>query len=149
MISNNAAKYSGRGAHRLNAWGALVTMVVRSAGLRSYGEDRSIGVRRPIPEWPMAADVCLVKCARTLTHLQNINLWTTAARVESKRTATYSPGLSLCSRSIGPRLVEEVYLSPFVKDVALWPFGNTPAMLCRYPSSQCLQVCGYTSIRSK
>ena len=111
MISDNAAIYSGRGAHRLDAWGALVAMVLRSARLRSYGEDRSIGVRRPIPEWPMAADVVFqVKCARTLTHLQNINLWATVARVESKRTVIYSPGQSLCSRSIGPRSVEEVHM---------------------------------------
>ena len=46
MISANAALYSGQGAHRLNAWGALVAMVVRSAGLGGNGEDQSIGVGR-------------------------------------------------------------------------------------------------------
>ena len=42
MISDNAAPDSRRDAHRLNAWGALVAMVVGSARLRGYGEDRLV-----------------------------------------------------------------------------------------------------------
>lgn len=38
MISDNSALYNYRGAHRLIPWGALIAIVVRSAGLQGAGE---------------------------------------------------------------------------------------------------------------
>ena len=101
MISDNAALYNRQDAHRLNAWGGLVAMVVRSAGLRGYGEDRSIGVRRSPTGYRDGRDSSL--SSQTLSHpFHSIKFWAAAACVENKGTTTYTPGLTLCSRSIGP-----------------------------------------------
>ena len=132
MISDNAALYNRRDAHRLNAWGGLVAMVVRSAGLRGYGEDRSISLGRSSTGYRDGRDSSL--SSQTLSNpFHSIKFWAAAACVESKGTTTnYSPELTLCSRSIGPRS------SPLVNDVARRLFGYAIARLCRYPYSQCL-----------
>ena len=85
-----------------------------------------------MPGRPMTADVCQSRCARTLTHLQNNDLWATAARVESKRTKTDSPGLSLCSRSIGPRLVEEGSNEAYRHSLRTLPVGLLETHLLCY-----------------
>ena len=104
MINNNAAPYSRRGAHRLNAWGALVAMVVRSAGLRGYGEDQSIGVGRSrIPDrWPMTADVCRVELG-TGDAVAITSTLSGRQRLVWEANLFTGPGLSLCSRSIARR----------------------------------------------
>ena len=45
IISDNATPYGYRGAHRLIPCGALVAMVVRSAGLRGAERDREDRLR--------------------------------------------------------------------------------------------------------
>ena len=68
IISDNATLYSYRGAHRLIPCGALVAIVVRSAGLRGAGEIERINwdvwclvLMDARAQRLMTADVCRVK----------------------------------------------------------------------------------------